>query len=79
MTEARWVRTMPLRKHRAVSVAEMNWWSPKETLCQLFREIYHKSADADVKFKCRVGVSMAKSVTHKLEEYSEANAIKGVT
>jgi hypothetical protein len=60
---------MPLRKHDTVSEDEMNWLSPNHTICQLLREIYHKSTDAESRFKCRVAVSMAKAMSHKLEKY----------
>jgi ABC-type Zn uptake system ZnuABC Zn-binding protein ZnuA len=61
-----------LRKHEPVTEKEMEWISPNNSICQLLREIYHKTDDPDIRLNCRVATSMAKSMTRKLTEYKES-------
>jgi hypothetical protein len=57
-----------LHKHKPVSRETMNWISPKYSICQTLREIYHKTEDDEIKYKCRIAVSMAKAMSKKLNE-----------
>jgi hypothetical protein len=43
--------------------------SPRYTICQVLRDIYHASTDKDIRLKLRVAVSMAKSMDKKLRKY----------
>ena len=57
-----------IHKHEPVTEEAMNWISPKRTICQLIREIYHKSSDPEVRLLCREATAMAKAMTAKLIE-----------
>lgn len=59
---------MPLRKHEPASEAEMDVVSPRMSICETLREVYHMIDDEDAKLKLRVATSMAKSMSRKLSE-----------
>ena len=63
---------MPLRKHEPVSEREMCRVSPFYSICEVLREIYHKSSDPEIKLKARIATAMAKSMSNKLTEYNGA-------
>lgn len=62
---------MPLRKHEPIDEEAMKWISPKNSICEVLREIYWGTKDPNIKLKCRVATSMAKAMTAKLSEYKE--------
>lgn len=62
---------MPLRKHNPVNHEQMLWASPNFSICQVLREIYHSTEDEEIRYKCRLAVSMAKSMTARLELYKK--------
>ena len=57
-----------MRKHEPVPEEMMKWLSPKNTICQVLRDIYWKTDDPDIKLQCRIATSMAKSMTQKIVE-----------
>ncbi len=38
------------------------------TLCQILREIYWKTDDPEIKWKCRLGTTMAKAMAKKISK-----------
>lgn len=62
---------MPLRKHEPIDEEAMRWISPKNSICEVLREIYWKTSDPEIKLKARIATSMAKSITGKLSEYKK--------
>lgn len=62
---------MPIRKHPPVDEKEMHRVGPRNTICQMLRQIYFKTDDPEIKTRCRVAVSMAKSMSRKLTEYKK--------
>jgi hypothetical protein len=60
-----------LHKHPPITKEKMNWISPKNSICQKLRDIYHASQDEDVRMDCRVAMSMAKAMNRKLEQYQK--------
>jgi hypothetical protein len=60
-----------LHKHEPIAEEEMCWISPEHTICEVLREIYWTTDDKNIRLKCRVATSMAKSMTEKLTEYKE--------
>ena len=57
-----------MRKHEPVPEEEMNWMSPRRTICQVLREIYFNSEDENIKYWEREATGMAKAMTEKLLE-----------
>ena len=57
-----------LHKHEPISESEMNAASPRNSICETLRGIYHSTEDPDIRLKCREAVSMAKAMSAKLEE-----------
>lgn len=47
----------------------MNALEMPGTICGVLREIYQKSSSEDVRLLSRIGVSMAKKMATKLQEY----------
>jgi hypothetical protein len=39
------------------------------TICEVLREIYMETKNDDIKLKCRVAMTMAKSMHEKLKQY----------
>lgn len=58
-----------LRKHEPVSEESMNHVSPRYTICETLRSIYHSTADESIRLKCRTATAMAKAMTARLTEY----------
>ena len=54
---------MPLRKHEPVPEEMMNAESPVNSICEELRCIYNKTSDPEIKLRCRVATSMAKSMS----------------
>ena len=60
-----------LRKHEPVSEEQMNWVSPKNTICETIRQAYHIIDNEEARLKLRIATAMAKSMSKKLTQYSE--------
>ena len=60
-----------LHEHEPIDKKEMSWISPKNTICQVLRDIYWKTDDPEIKLNCRIATTMAKRMTAKLTEYKE--------
>ena len=62
---------MGMRKHKPVSIKKIE--NPKHkghhTICQFLRDIYKLTGNEEIKMKCRVGMSMAKSMHERLKVY----------
>ena len=42
---------------------------PKNTICGVLREIYHRTDDEEVKVLARIATTMAKRITSRLRKY----------
>ena len=64
---------MPMRRHEPVSEKKMlrKRYDGHHTICQMLRDIYSLTEDEDIKLKCRIAMSMAKSMHEKLKSYRE--------
>ncbi len=64
-------RKMSIRKHKPISVAriEKAKYKGHHTICQFLRDIYAMTDNEEIKLKCRIGVSMAKSMHVRLKKY----------
>ena len=62
---------MPLRKHEPIAEKEMAYASQNNSICQVLRDIYHKTNDPKIKLRCRLAVSMAKSMSAKMTGYKK--------
>lgn len=62
---------MALRKHSPVPISVMDTESDINTICEILRQIYHKTDDTEIKTKCRIATSMAKSMSRKLRQYKD--------
>ena len=62
---------MPMRKHKPVSIRkiEKTRYQGHHTICQFLRDIYSITDNEEIKMKCRVGMSMAKSMHERLKKY----------
>jgi ABC-type Zn uptake system ZnuABC Zn-binding protein ZnuA len=59
-----------LHKHEPVPESAMKWISDKYSICEILREIYNQTEKQDIRYKCRVAVSMAKAMSKRLKELS---------
>ncbi len=46
------------------------------TICEKLREIYVKSGDQEIRLKCRIAMSMAKSMHEKLKKYRDETILR---
>ena len=62
---------MAMRRHKPVSTdkIEKTRYEGHHTICQFLRDIYAMTDDEDIKMKCRVGMSMVKSMHERLKKY----------
>ncbi len=44
--------------------------NPRFTICEVIRQIYYLSPDAQIKTLCRIAMTMAKKMNTKLMEYN---------
>ena len=63
---------MPIRKHEPVPESVMEQKSEINTICNVLRQIYHKTDDKEIRLNCRIATSMAKSMSRRLRFYSDA-------
>jgi len=50
---------------------ERRRYARHHTICQVLREIYQESSDANVQLKCRTAMAMAKKMHDRLKYYKE--------
>ena len=64
---------MSMRKHKPVPISKMKKrrHEGKMTICQILRNIYAMTNNEEIKMKCRIGTSMAKSMNKRLLYYKE--------
>lgn len=63
---------MALHKHEPVSESDMDVSTDKGyTICQVLRDIYHRTESKEIKLKLRVATAMAKAMAKKLSGYKE--------
>ena len=62
---------MAMRKHKPVSIAkiENQRYKGHHTICQFLRDIYALTDDEEIRLKCRIGLSMTKSMHERLKKY----------
>ncbi len=60
-------------KHIPVPVEDMEIVSPKNSICQVIRDIYHETEDENIRLKCRLACAMGKSMSEKITELSGDN------
>ena len=62
---------MKRRRHKPVSIKAIE--NPKykdyHTICQFLRDIYAMTKNEEIKMKCRIGMSMTKSMNKRLKKY----------
>lgn len=63
---------MPIHKHEPVDVDDMYCISPRFTICECIRIIYHEAVRVDnesIQLLCRIATAMGKSMESKLAAY----------
>jgi len=62
---------MAMRKHKPVSIAKIEnpRYKGHHTICQFLRDIYALTDDEEIRLKCRIGLSMTKSMHERLKKY----------
>ena len=62
---------MSMRRHEPVSVSkiEKTRYKGHHTICQFLRDIYSMTDNEEIKMKCRIGLSMTKSMHERLKKY----------
>lgn len=55
--------------YEPVSDEDMQHAGPYYTLCEMLREIYRKTTDPEIKMKCRVATSLAKSMAEQITKH----------
>ena len=61
-----------IRKHKPVPKASMSRKAEVNTICSVLKDIYWKTNDKEIKLKCRIATSMAKSMSKRLRMYKDA-------
>ena len=57
-------------EHNPVADYEMvRRYGHRITLCRLFKEIYKETDNKEIRLKCKIGVSMARSICNRLTMY----------
>lgn len=64
---------MPYKKHTPVSERMMDRriYEGEHTICQTIRDMYHLTDNEEIRLKCRLAMSMAKSMCEKLMQYRD--------
>ncbi len=62
---------MTLKKREPIDEREMDItrWEGHHSICQTLRDIYHLTADPEIKLKARVAMAMTKAMHEKLKYY----------
>lgn len=68
---------MPYKHHDPVDLREMDRsrYDGHHSICQTLRDIYHMTENEEIQLKCRVAMSMAKSMHNKLKLYKQKENI----
>jgi len=71
---------MAMRKHKPVSIAkiENQRYKGHHTICQFLRDIYALTDDEEIRLKCRIGLSMTKSMHERLKKYRKMMKAKEI-
>jgi len=74
-------KKMKIRMHKPVSIKKIEnpRYKGHNTICQYLRDIYAMTNDEEIKMKCRVGMSMAKSMYERLKKYRKIMNAKEIT
>lgn len=72
---------MAMRKHKPVSIRKIEnpRYKGHHTICQFWRDIYALTDDEEIRLKCRIGMSMAKSMHERLKKYRKMMNAKEIT
>lgn len=64
---------MSYKKAEPISEIKMlkQRYTGHNTICQYLRDIYMTTDNEDIKLKCRIAMSMAKSMHERLKKYKE--------
>lgn len=64
---------MSYKRRKPVPEKEMDKsrYEGHHTVCQTLRDIYHLTDDEEIKYKCRLGMSMTKAMHKKLKKYKK--------
>jgi hypothetical protein len=75
------IKIMPMRKHKPVSIKkiEKTRYQGHHTICQFLRDIYAITKNEEIRMKCRIGMSMAKSMHERLKKYRKMMNAKEIT
>ena len=61
---------MPYKRHQPVPESDMEKrMKGGDTLCNVIREMYHLTEDAEIRLKCRLAFSMGKAMCDQLCKY----------
>jgi len=62
---------MSIRKHKPSSIKKIEnpRYKGHHTICQFLRDIYALTDDEEIRLKCRIGLSMTKSMHERLKKY----------
>lgn len=71
---------MAMRKHKPISIEKIEKarYKGHHTICQFLRDIYALTDDEEIKLKCRIGMSMTKSMHERLKKYRKMMNAKEV-
>jgi len=60
-----------VRRHKPVSIGKITKkrYQGSNTICQFLRDIYAMTDNPDIQMKCRIGMSMTKSMHNRLKKY----------
>lgn len=66
---------MSMRRHEPVSIRQIEntRYKGHHTICQFLRDIYSMTDNEEIKMKCRIGMSMTKSMHERLKVYRKLN------
>jgi hypothetical protein len=69
---------MPYRRHDPVpeSMMDRSKYEGHHSICQTLRDIYHLTDDENIRLKCRIAMSMAKSMHKRLKHYKDQEAME---
>ena len=65
---------MPYKRHAPCAEADMDATAVEGEIAvfQILRDIYHLTDDEDIKMKCRIGISMARAMSRRIDKYEQS-------
>ncbi len=63
---------MPMEDPAPRSEMHKHRYDGHHSVCQFIREIYRMTDNEEIKMKCRIAISMTKSMHNKLKKYKQA-------